>query len=372
MPEPFKNFFNPDMIAQMGGHLGQSGDFDAGKFVKLATDGLEPLELKERSVHIREALRQTLPDDLEQAVKIMTAALHPEKARQDNSMDAGGIAGWAIMPMADYMATYGLSDPARSLGTLREMTMRFTAEFAVRPFFVEAPEVTLAKFKEWAGDANFHVRRLASEGSRPRLPWGMRLQQFVDDPRPILPLLEMLKDDPEEYVRRSVANSLNDIAKDHPALVAEIAKDWLKDASDERVWVVKHACRTLVKDGHAPTLKALGYGPPQLQLERLDIATPDVVLGGALEFTAELTSTARSSQPLIIDYAIHHRKANGSTSPKVFKLKIAELAAGKSLKIKKKHGIKPITTRKYYAGTHHLELLVNGQSFGRADFELTL
>jgi len=374
MPEPFKTFFNPEMIAEMGAHLNRANpDFDKGVFVRKATTGLEPLELKARSCHIRVALREALPDDFETACATMIAALHPETRREKgNEIDGQGIAGWAVMPMADFVATHGLDDPGRSLDTLKELTKRFTAEFAVRPFFVQSPQETIDVFKAWAGDENFHVRRLASEGSRPRLPWGLRLHAFVHDPAPLLPILEALKDDSQEYVRRSVANSLNDIAKDHPDLVAAIAKDWLQDASLDRTRLIKHALRSLIKNGHGPSLKALGYGPIKADLAQFEITTPDVEMGEVLEFSATLTSTSSDVQPVIIDYVIHHRKANGETSPKVFKWKIAEIGAGTSMTLKKSHRIKPITTRVYYPGRHHVEVQVNGQVLGRADFTLTL
>lgn len=373
MPEPFKNFFNPNMVAQMGGHLARVGAFDADGFAARATAGLEPLELKERSVHIRQALVDHLPSNFEAACDLMVRALHPETSRESgNEMDADGIAGWAVMPMADVVATLGLGHHATSMVALGEMTKRFSAEFAVRPFFITDQEATLAVFKKWAREENFHLRRLASEGSRPRLPWGLRLQSFVEDPTPILPILEQLKDDPEEYVRRSVANNLNDISKDHPDLVAQIAGDWLKDASTQRTKLVKHACRGLVKDAHPKTLQVLGYGRPRLHIDRFDLAETEIAMGGTLAFEAEITSLSDAPQPLMIDYVVHHRKANGSTSPKVFKLKIAEIAPGKTLTLKKSHAIKPITTRVYYAGTHFVELQINGESFGKEAFELNL
>ena len=195
---------------------------------------------------------------------------------------------------------------------------------------------------------------------------------LVADPDPILPVLESLRDDPEEYVRRSVANSLNDIAKDHPDKVASIAKQWLAGADTSRHKLVKHACRTLVKQGHKPTLQALGFKTPKVKINKLLVCTPTVKLGKHLEFVIEIESTIKQTQSLVIDYIIHHQKANGQTTPKVFKLKSVQLDAGKPLKIVRKHSIKPITTRKYYSGRHQLELQVNGESFGSQNFELDL
>jgi hypothetical protein len=183
-------------------------------------------------------------------------------------------------------------------------------------------------------------------------------------------LLEALRDDEEEYVRRSVANNLNDVAKDHPDLVASIAKDWLVGADKNRTRLVKHACRTLIKQGHKATLEALGYGEPDIAFEVLNVKTPKVEFGSARELDIALRSTANKPQNLIIDYAIHHRKANGSTSPKVFKWKNVALKAGATLKASKNHNIKKITTRTYYNGAHSVEIFVNGVSLGKKNFEL--
>ena len=375
MPEPFKNFFNPTMIAQMGGHLGRADEtFDAKEFVRLATTGLEPLELKQRADHIRQALETCLPPDYRRACDAMLAALHVESDvdLSNTEMDDRGIRGWAIMPMADYVASKGLDDFDFSMDVLRELTKRSTSELAVRAFFLADTERALRHAIAWANDPNFHVRRLASEGSRPRLPWALRLPMFVENPSPVLPILEALRDDPVEYVRRSVANNLNDIAKDHPDLVAGIASRWFSNAGPERRKLVRHACRTLIKQGHPATLEALGYSKPILSVTNLQVATPQVAMGGHLEFAITVKSEGRDTQPLIIDYVIHHRKANGSTSPKIFKWKVMDLPAGKSVDLAKKHSIKPITTRVYYSGIHHVEIQINGERFARADFELSV
>jgi len=375
MAEPLKNLFNAKLINLMGDHLQRAyPEFDRTVFVDTATAGLDPLELKARAAHIQAALDPLLPSDFRDACKVMCASLSP-KVDEDwlaEDIETMGISGWAIMPMSEIVAARGLHDFDHAMDVLAEMTKRFTAEFAVRPFFIEDPTRAIEIAKSWAANDNYHVRRLASEGSRPRLPWGLRLQDFVTDPTPLIPLLTSLRDDPSEYVRRSVANSLNDIAKDHPDLFAGLAKDWLQDAPSNRVRLVKHACRSLVKDGHAATLSALGYGPPDLDVAPIKIETPQVDMGGALTFSVSLTSRSKTIQPLIIDYVIHHLKANGATSPKTFKWKQQELAPGKTLTLKKPHAIKPITTRVYYAGAHAVEVQVNGVSFGSTAFELRL
>ena len=375
MPEPFKNFFNPRMIRQMGDHLAASdSSFQRDRFVRQATRGLGPLELKQRSDHILRALEVTLPDDYRHACQVMLGALHPEYdlALSTDGMDDAGIRSWAIMPMADYVARHGLEDFDFSMGVLRELTRRFSSEFAVRHFILADTPRALRHIQGWANDPCQHVRRLASEGTRPRLPWGIQLAMFVDDPAPLLPILEALKSDPEEYVRRSVANNLNDIAKDHPDTVAAIAKRWMAGASDERKRLVRHACRTLVKQGHQGALEALGYRRPKVTLQSIDLRTPVVTLGGRLEFAISLRSEARRTQPLIIDFVIHHLKANGTTSPKVFKWKNIELAAGAELELSKAHAIKKITTRVYYPGRHRLEIQINGERCGEVGFDLEI
>lgn len=375
MPEPFKNAFNPQMINLMGTHFQRvAPNFDKQHFVEHATSGLEELELKQRASHIRRALEKTLPSDFTKACTVMINALHPasDTDLSGTTMDEDGIRGWAIMPMAEYVSEHGQGDFETSLETLKELTKRFTAEFAIRTFFISNTPHTLAHVQIWARDENHHVRRLASEGSRPRLPWALRLPEFVADPTPIVAILETLKDDPEEYVRRSVANNLNDIAKDHPDLVADIAHRWLKNASPARKKLVKHACRTLIKQGHTKTLEAFGYSEPVLSVGEITLKNASIELGSHLEFEVSITSDASSTQPLVIDYVIHHQKANGTTSPKVFKWKTLDLPTGKSMTLSKKHVFKPITTRVYYAGRHQVEIQINGKIFGRADFNLSL
>ncbi len=372
MPEPFKNEFNPKMIAQMGEHLQRAWpEFNTKEYIKTATKNLENLELKERLVNIAEALTVYLPDDFEHSVFILLKSLAP----YNEDWQAGkelGITGWGTLPLNHYVSQNGLQHFDTSMAFFKEVTSRFSAEFDIRFFLIDDQERTLKLLSSWTKDPNHHVRRLVSEGTRPRLPWAMTLQTFIDDPAPILPLLEALKDDDEEYVRRSVANNLNDIAKDHPDLVAEIAKKWLKNADKNRQRLVKHACRTLIKKGHKDALDALGYGPPNVILEDLVIQTPEVKFGNTLIFDLVIKSTSNKAQDLIIDYAIHHRKANGSTSPKVFKWKNISLKPSATLTTTKKHAIKPITTRTYYSGIHSVEIFVNGVSLGRKDFELSM
>ena len=383
MPEPFKNQFSKKLIVGMGDHFSRAWpSFDKAGFVSKAAKNLRALELKERSTQITEAMAAFLPRDYKKAAAIMLKSLAPEDACNgigDGDGDGGGekanrpgIDGWGIMPMNHYVGLYGLEHFDLSLDLLREMTKRWTSEFGIRFFLLDDPDRTLSTLKKWIRDPSEHVRRLVSEGTRPRLPWAMQLPTFIDDPSPLLPLLEALKDDEEEYVRRSVANHLNDIAKDHPALVAKMAKKWMRGATVNRGRLVRHACRTLIKQGHKETLAALGYKKPSVRVKRLKILTPKVQFGEALLFELSLASTSKRSQPLIVDYAIHHRKANGSTSPKVFKWKTITLDTEEAHNAKRKHPMRKITTRVYYPGRHRLEILVNGVSLGSKEFELVM
>ncbi|MGO7207845.1 DNA alkylation repair protein, partial [Rhizobium ruizarguesonis] len=211
---------------------------------------------------------------------------------------------------------------------------------------------------------------LASEGTRPRLPWAMRLPQLVQDPAPILPILTALMDDPEEYVRRSVANSLNDVAKDHPDLVAAFIAGHIDGASPERRWLLKHASRTLLKKGHAQALANFGFGVAASLECELRIQNVEVMFGAGLDFEIRVTNAGEITQSLMIDYAIHHMKGDGSLSPKVFKCKTIMLAPGQSHAIERRHAMRPITTRRYYPGEHRITIIVNGAEIASQSFVL--
>ncbi|MEM9102382.1 MAG: DNA alkylation repair protein [Pseudomonadota bacterium] len=370
MPEAFKEKFNIPLVKEMAQHIHRVWpDFNKKAFIKKSVNQLESLELKDRYIHIANVLHEYLPKDFKEAVAILLQSLAPYN-QQGPDDTKKGITGWGTLPLNHYVGQNGLDDFTKSMAFLKESTSRFSAEFDIRFFLIHQQQRTVKLLTKWARDKNYHVRRLVSEGTRPRLPWGIQLQSFIEDPAPILPLLEALKDDQEEYVRRSVANNLNDIAKDHPDLVAKIAKAWLVDADANRKKLVRHACRTLIKQGHKKTLTALGYTKPKISIEAWQILNSKVKFGNALVFELTIKSTSTKTQNLIIDYAIHHRKANGSTSPKIFKWKVISLKAKDTLQASKKHAIKKITTRVYYNGAHAIELFVNGDSIGKKAFEL--
>jgi len=343
-------------------------NFAKKQFVNDAIDGLTPLELKSRVRHISAALKKCLPADFEKAADILLSL----KANWIPDEPGGSLSGFAAWPVIDYVGEYGLDHPEKALKVLKALTSLFSAEFAIRPFIIQHFELTYRHLDQWCDDSDEHVRRLVSEGTRPRLPWGQRLPQFIVEPSPVFQLLEKLKDDPADYVRRSVANNLNDISKDHPDQVIALCRRWLNAAGPDRAWIIRHATRTLVKSGHPDVFGLLGFTEkPRLEVRSLNVFPKQIQLGEAVEFSFKLQSTNSKPQSVVIDYAIQHVKANGQTTPKVFKFRTLKLAPGETIELTKKHAIKPITTRKYYAGEHAVEILINGKIFGRKSFMLT-
>jgi 3-methyladenine DNA glycosylase AlkC len=303
----------------------------------------------------------------------MEASLGPAGQGDDLSQlrtSDAGLAGWAVWPLTEAVVLVARAAPERGLAALHAMTQRLTAEFAIRPFLIEHPEIGFRTLESWVSDPSAHVRRLVSEGSRPRLPWGLRLQRLVDDPRPTLPLLAALQDDPSDYVRRSVANHLNDIAKDHPAVVADWLDTHLPGATEARRALLRHASRGLVKQGDARTLAAWGLGQRLKGSAALTLSAAQVRMGGELGLRLVLRSTAARPQRVAIDYAVHHVKANGTLSPKVFKGWVIELAPREERLLEKRHSLKPVTTRRYHAGEHRVDVRINGQVVAEAVFDL--
>jgi len=378
MAEPFKLLINPAAITSIGTHVARAGGrrFDRSGFEQLALAGLDTLALKARVMQVARALVATLPADVDHAAGLLEASLGPAGVGDELSglrTSDAGLAGWPVWPLTEAIALMAAEHaPARGLQALHAMTQRLTAEFAIRPFLVNHPRLGFETLAGWAHDPSAHVRRLVSEGSRPRLPWGLRLQSLVADPSPTLPLLAQLQDDASAYVRRSVANHLNDIAKDHPSLIAGWLARHLPGATAQRQALLRHASRTLVKQGDNAVLTAWGLGAPFGGRARLTLAPVQLVLGGSLRLALVLRSTASQPQRLAIDYAVHHVKAAGHSTVKVFKGWVIELAPGETRLLEKKHAIKPITTRRYHAGTHAVDVRINGAVQARAGFELQL
>lgn len=374
MPEAFKNLINAGTIERAAGHLQRAWPgFDRQRFVRLAGTGLDGLEMKARAMQIAQALDACLPDDFDQAAAIIEAALAPPGARGDEA-EAQGLAGWVGWSVGDFVARRVAARPAdlaRGLQCLRELTQRFTAEFAIRPLLRDHPSQVWPVLEAWAHDASPQVRRLASEGSRPRLPWGLRLHDLVQDPSPAMPVLQALQDDPDEVVRRSVANHLNDIAKDHPERLADWLERHMPGASTERRALLRHASRTLIKQGHPRVLQAWGVGGRFRGQAALLVSPAAAAVGGRVTLALTLRSTARRPQELVVDYAVHHMTARGVPSPKVFKGWKLTLAPGEERALTRQHSLKPITTRRYHPGWHTVSVSINGVAVAEAGFALT-
>ena len=342
--------------------------FDASSFLEDALDGYEDLELKPRAVQIAATLRKYLPGDYEKAIKILVDSIGPKL----ESTETFGMGPFLYLPHVIFVADYGLDHFDASMWAQYELTQRFSAEFSIRAYLEAQQDRTLARLKEWTHDSSPHVRRLVSEGTRPRLPWASRLRAFQKDPAPVIELLELLKDDPELYVRRSVANNVNDIAKDHPELVVDLMREWMKGASEDRQWVVRHALRSLLKDGNRGALDVLGYGDAdKIAIENSQVTPEQAVIGGSVRVQFDLVNEDTAPKRYMVDFRIHYVKASGKTSPKVFKLKTTELHPGERINMQKSVSLKEMTTRKHYPGEHAVDVIVNGRIEPLGVFELS-
>lgn len=368
MAEPLKNSFGTDIPKIIAGMIATvHADFPARAFVKEALAGYEALELMPRGRKIAQALRAALPDDYDTAIAIVVAAMDVEPRLPARH----AMTSFLYLPFSFFIADYGTDHLDASLRAQYRLTQLFTAEFSMRPFLQKHPRAVLKQFAQWARDPDPHVRRLVSESTRPRLPWAPRLREFQRDPTPVLKLLELLKDDPELYVRRSVANNLNDIGKDHPELLFETARRWQKGASAEREWIIRHALRSAVKRGEAGALAALGFGEKAAVEIRSPRITPAAAaIGSAIVIGFEVHNPSPQTRRVLVDFRIHYVKANGATSPKVFKLKTLELAPRQSVALSKKISLKEMTTRRHYAGLHRVDVLVNGTPIALGEFHL--
>ena len=365
MPEPLKSFVNGASVTRLADTVrAVHPAFDLHAFVESATSGLEPLELKARIDHVAAALDAHLPRSFSKAARLLAGAI--PKADPELTM-------WEAWPATTYVEYHGITHPEVALDALAVLTRYASAEFAIRPYIEQHPDVTWRRLQEWVQSDDLHLRRLVSEGTRPRLPWGRQLPSLREDPTPSLALLDRLRDDSEEYVRRSVANHLNDVAKDHPELAIATARRWLASPSEHTERMVRHALRSLIKSGHPEALTLLGSAPDsRVAVAGLRVHTPVVTLGEALQFSFTLSSRAEAPIRAVIDYVIHHRRANGTLIPKVFKLSTRTLAPGSEETITRQHPIRPITTRRYYPGEHKLEILVNGLSLASGLFDLRM
>lgn len=368
MAPALKDILGPDAVRALATALHRvHPSLRTKEFTKDGLAGLESLELKARASHLGDVLAKHLPQDREHALRILVASLGPE----EGNTDAFGREPLRYMVHVAFVGTHCLEVFEPAMRAQEAITKRFTAEWCIRPFLVRHPHETYAQLLVWAKDRNVHLRRLASEGCRPRLPWAARLPAFQKDPAPVLALLELLKDDPERYVQRSVANNLNDIAKDHPDRIAALCQAWSRDAPPGRAWIVNHALRVLVKAGHQGALDVLGVGAkPSVTFTATRILPRQARIGGRVELMGTLTSTSKKPQELVVDWCVAFVKANGSTRDKVFKLKRVSLPAGAQVELRTALALVQLSTRTHHPGRHVVTLLVNGERFPWGSFEL--
>jgi 3-methyladenine DNA glycosylase AlkC len=360
-----REVFNQEGVLHLANSIKKTwSQFSKDQFIQFILPKLDDLSFGDRNQLIKDGLKEFLPKDIPTAIKILLDSLDEEiDLNNYNGMD-----GFITLPQCAFVREMGIDRFDLSMNAFYEMTKRFSAEFDIRAFITKYPEKAISLLHEWTQDQNYHVRRLVSEGTRPRLPLGSRLPQFQKDPTLVLELLEKLKDDSELYVRRSVANNLNDISKDNPDIVVKTLQRWSENQSKEMQWVIRHALRTILKQGHQGALELLGYPyDAKLEVQNL-VLSEEVTIGSHLEFSFKITSTAETDQELMIDYIVHYMKANGKTAPKVFKLSKKTVKAGETLSFSKKHSVKQMSTRKHYAGEHALEMQVNGKTYGKHCF----
>ncbi len=355
----FKDYFGEQAAWTIGRQVAAVfPDFALGAFVADASKDMDTLEMLDRVRALSTGLRAYLPSQVPEALRILERSLPPllDNCAQIN----GGFVQW---PIGQFIADYALDDFEDAFRLMEALTQRFTSEFAVRPFVARHPARTFARMQALTAHPSPHLRRFASEGVRPRLPWGAKLHALVADPSPILPILEALKDDPETYVQRSVANNLNDIAKDHPDLVLDLAGRWLSTATPARRWIIRHGLRTLVKAGHARALELQGFNPIQNIEATLEVAPITLHIGEQADLTLTLSSRATTGEParLAVDYCVHFVRSGDKHTTKVFKWKTLALNPSETTVLRKTHRFAETTIRRLYPGPHAIDIQINGQ-----------
>lgn len=359
MAELLKDVFNRKFIKSLAADLKDSyPGFDESVFVKaIFTKDWQEKALKQRMRHISENMQCCLPADYKKAISLL-------KPISDNYSELQHL----VFP--DFIELCGIDDLSTSIDAMEYFTENSSSEFPIRFFIIKYEKQMLAQMKKWAKSKNEHLRRLASEGCRPRLPWAIGLPKYKNDPSAILPILETLKEDESEYVRRSVANNLNDISKDNPKVVIEIAKKW-KGLSPETDKLVKHGCRTLLKQGDPKTIKLFGYREPKdIQIKKFKV-TKKIKMGEEIEFTFTLNTDKKKLGLLRIEYIIEFVRQNNKTGNKIFKISEGDYSEVER-DISKKHSFREISTRRYYPGEHGLSIIVNGKQLAKTTFLINL
>ncbi len=373
--EPFKNIFNEDAVKKISKEIKQVyKPFNTLGFEKEVLKTLNDLELKDRVRLISSTLKDHLTNDYKKNIKILTSILSDENLHERKEWDGKnekGISGFITWPLTQYIEDNGLEDLKTSMDGLYQMTKRFTAEFAIRPFLEKYGEEVYTKYLNlWVKDKSRHVRRLVSEGTRPNLPWGSKVSWISENPKFNIYLLEKLKNDTEEYVRRSVANHLNDISRiDKKLLLGTISK-WDLECPETK-WIIRHATRSLLKAGEPRALRLNGYDTnPKVKLSKFKLGPKKIKEGESFKFKFEIENTSNKGLSLLMDYIIHYPKKNGKLSPKAFRLKSLKLKKGERITIEKEVVFKKVTTRVHYTGHHIFELKICDQIFVNDKFKL--
>ncbi|MDR0429471.1 MAG: DNA alkylation repair protein [Tannerellaceae bacterium] len=377
MAEPFKNMYNEQFFDRFTKDLKLViNDFDAREFVsQIMNDEWDNKELKQRSRHITTVLKKFLPADYREAIaKILELLDHVEKRQPDFSKIDDTKFSLTLaygMVLDNYVEQYGLDDYETSVKAIERITQFASCEFATHPFIVKYPNEMMEQMLVWSRHEHWGVRRLASEGCRPRLPWAMALPNLKENPTPILPILENLKNDPARFVRLSVANNLNDIAKDNPQTVIDLAKKW-KGESEEVDWIVKHGCRTLLKQGNPEVMELFGLNSSveNISIGNFQISTPKVKIGDSLVFNFNLLNNSNKKAKIRLEYGIYYQKANGTLTKKVHKISEKEYVENSKTQITRKHSFRVVTTRKFHLGHHQVAVIINGKEFEKHSFEL--
>ena len=365
MPEAFKDLYNEKFYLVLAKHLNKClVDFNQDKFMQLMmSDNFEQLELKERMTHTKEVLHEFMPKDFPQATDVLVKLID---SLVDDGIKEGSV---EFMFLPEYIETYGIDDYQTSISAFEKITQFTSAEFAVRPFLIKYGQQMLTQMFLWCKHSNYLVRRLASEGSRPRLPWAIDLRTYKDDATLLLPILHALFNDPTEIVRRSVANNLNDIAKDNPDTVIEFANQYIGE-STQADRTIKHACRTLLKRAFPEALALFGYDSTDIELITFNVLTEKVVMGTYAEFAFSIKNNSKETKKIRVEYGLYFMKKNGQLTKKVFKISERSLATNEIHQVLRKQSFKPISTRVYHAGVHQVSIILNGKEFAAKDFEL--
>lgn len=317
-------------------------------------------ELKNRMRHVTLQLHEQLPGDFRRSAGVIRA-LAPEFKEHEGH-------GLITMIFPDYIEMFGQDDPKTALPALAELTQHSTAEFAIRPFILRDPAATMKQMRKWADDDNHHIRRLSSEGCRPRLPWACALPAFKRDPAPILPILEALKKDDSDYVRKSVANNINDISKDNPGIALKLAQKW-HGSHRHTDWIVKHACRTLLKQGHGQTLALFGFVPLKITAVGLVSDRKKARIGDKVKFTADIAFSKIPDRPVRFEYRVEFARPTGKIGRKIFQIGEKKISA-KTAHIEWTHSFADLSTRKHFPGKHTVTLIVNGKTVAEAAVNL--